>query len=146
LQKHVEVDEPEAEAVPALAAVSEEARPDALGDIQFDRMTEEDLLRGSKGWCRLPKRKMTGTEPDVSFASDAHGARILPCLYGRGSDWRTPRGDSWLVRVARIVERPTRFSDQFEYWRRRERQFVKAGGVNGGRSAVAFRTAGRSKP
>ncbi|WOJ89094.1 DNA-directed RNA polymerase subunit omega [Methylocapsa polymorpha] len=49
LQKHVEVDEPEAEAVPALAAVSEEARSDALGDIQFDRMTEEDLLRGLEG-------------------------------------------------------------------------------------------------
>lgn len=49
LQKHVEVDEPEAEAVPALAAVSEEARPDSLGDVQFDRMTEEDLLRGLEG-------------------------------------------------------------------------------------------------
>jgi DNA-directed RNA polymerase subunit omega len=49
LQKHVEVDEPEAEAVPALAAVSEEARGDALGDVQFDRMTEEDLLRGLEG-------------------------------------------------------------------------------------------------
>lgn len=49
LQKHVEVDEPEAEAVPALAAVAEEARSDALGDIQFDRMTEEDLLRGLEG-------------------------------------------------------------------------------------------------
>ncbi|SFK62648.1 DNA-directed RNA polymerase subunit omega [Methylocapsa palsarum] len=49
LQKHVEVDEPEAEAVPALASVSEEARGDALGDVQFDRMTEEDLLRGLEG-------------------------------------------------------------------------------------------------
>lgn len=49
LQKHVEVDEPEAEAVPALASVSEEARSDALGDVQFDRMTEEDLLRGLEG-------------------------------------------------------------------------------------------------
>jgi DNA-directed RNA polymerase subunit omega len=49
LQKHVEVDEPEAEAVPALAAVAEEARGDALGDVQFDRMTEEDLLRGLEG-------------------------------------------------------------------------------------------------
>ncbi len=49
LQKHVEVDEPEAEAVPALASVAEEARPDALGDVQFDRMTEEDLLRGLEG-------------------------------------------------------------------------------------------------
>jgi DNA-directed RNA polymerase subunit omega len=47
LQKHVEVDEPEAEAVPALAAAP--AASDALGDIQFDRMTEEDLLRGLEG-------------------------------------------------------------------------------------------------
>ena len=48
LQKNVEVDEPEAEAVPALSAVNE-----ALGqphsDVQFDRMTEEDLLRGLEG-------------------------------------------------------------------------------------------------
>jgi len=45
LQKHVEVDEPESEVVPALAA-SGEPTLDAAGDIQFDRMTEEDLLRG----------------------------------------------------------------------------------------------------
>ncbi len=45
LQKHVEVDEPEAEAVPALAAPSS----DGAGDLQFDRMTEEDLLRGLEG-------------------------------------------------------------------------------------------------
>jgi DNA-directed RNA polymerase subunit omega len=49
LQKHVEVDEPEAEAVPALTAMSERASSDAAGDIQFDRMTEEDLLRGLEG-------------------------------------------------------------------------------------------------
>jgi DNA-directed RNA polymerase subunit omega len=45
LQRHVEVDEPEAEATPALTP--------AVGDIdrdaQFDRMTEEDLLRGLEG-------------------------------------------------------------------------------------------------
>ncbi len=46
LQKHVEVDEPEAEVVPALVT-SEVA--DAGGDVQFDRMTEEDLLRGLEG-------------------------------------------------------------------------------------------------
>ena len=45
LQKHVEVDEPESEVVPALAASSDPAL-DASGDVQFDRMTEEDLLRG----------------------------------------------------------------------------------------------------
>ncbi len=49
LQKHVEVDEPEAEAVPALTPTMDKAASDALGDIQFDRMTEEDLLRGLEG-------------------------------------------------------------------------------------------------
>jgi DNA-directed RNA polymerase subunit omega len=43
LQRYVEVDEPEAEAVPLISA------PTASGDdseVQFDRMSEEDLLRG----------------------------------------------------------------------------------------------------
>ena len=44
LQKHVEVDEPEAEVVPVLSTA--ESTIDASGDVQFDRMTEEDLLRG----------------------------------------------------------------------------------------------------
>jgi DNA-directed RNA polymerase subunit omega len=45
LQKHVEVDEPEAEVVPALPSAAEGA------DVasEFDRMTEEDLLRGLEG-------------------------------------------------------------------------------------------------
>jgi DNA-directed RNA polymerase subunit omega len=51
LQKYVEVDEPEAEAVPLLssspaaAAVAPQSSSDD-GEIQFDRMSEEDLLRG----------------------------------------------------------------------------------------------------
>ena len=45
LQKHVEVDEPEAEVVPALPSATEGI--DAVGE--FDRMTEEDLLRGLEG-------------------------------------------------------------------------------------------------
>ncbi|BCM84962.1 DNA-directed RNA polymerase subunit omega [Methylobacterium indicum] len=51
LQKYVEVDEPEAETVPLLssspaaAAVAPQASGDG-DDIQFDRMSEEDLLRG----------------------------------------------------------------------------------------------------
>jgi DNA-directed RNA polymerase subunit omega len=49
LQKHVEVDEPEPEAVPALASPADRNASDALGDVQFDRMTEEDLLRGLEG-------------------------------------------------------------------------------------------------
>ena len=49
LQKNVEVDEPEAEAVPALVQPGDGQQADASGDIQFDRMTEEDLLRGLEG-------------------------------------------------------------------------------------------------
>ena len=49
LQKNVEVDEPEAEAVPALNTVSEALGEQPMGDVQFDRMTEEDLLRGLEG-------------------------------------------------------------------------------------------------
>jgi DNA-directed RNA polymerase subunit omega len=48
LQKHVEVDEPEAEVVPSLASIDPLAS-DAQGDVTFDRMTEEDLLRGLEG-------------------------------------------------------------------------------------------------
>lgn len=47
LQKHVEVDEPETEVVPALTTSSGEVGGD--GEVQFDRMTEEDLLRGLEG-------------------------------------------------------------------------------------------------
>ena len=46
LQKYVEVDEPEAETVPALAG---SGSSDDDGNVSFDRMTEEDLLRGLEG-------------------------------------------------------------------------------------------------
>jgi DNA-directed RNA polymerase subunit omega len=46
LQRHVEVDEPETEAAPPLAATGADLQE---GDAQFDRMTEEDLLRGLEG-------------------------------------------------------------------------------------------------
>jgi DNA-directed RNA polymerase subunit omega len=46
LQRHVEVDEPETEAAPPLAAAGADL---GEGDAQFDRMTEEDLLRGLEG-------------------------------------------------------------------------------------------------
>ena len=55
LQKYVEVDEPEAETVPLLsnapAAVPAATRPNSGDDseVQFDRMSEEDLLRGLEG-------------------------------------------------------------------------------------------------
>jgi DNA-directed RNA polymerase subunit omega len=46
LQRHVEVDEPEAEMVPALTPIG---GVETGSDAQFDRMTEEDLLRGLEG-------------------------------------------------------------------------------------------------
>jgi DNA-directed RNA polymerase subunit omega len=48
LQKHVEVDEPEAEPAPPLQPAGF-GGSDLAGDVQFDRMTEEDLLRGLEG-------------------------------------------------------------------------------------------------
>ena len=50
LQKQVEVDEPEAEVVPALTPQTDTIHAtDSAGATQFDRMTEEDLLRGLEG-------------------------------------------------------------------------------------------------
>ncbi len=49
LQNQVEVDEPEAEVVPALSTGPAAMQSDAKTDVQFDRMTEEDLLRGLEG-------------------------------------------------------------------------------------------------
>ena len=49
LQKHVEVDEPEPEAVPAMAPAGRADPEVGGGEVQFDRMTEEDLLRGLEG-------------------------------------------------------------------------------------------------
>jgi DNA-directed RNA polymerase subunit omega len=49
LQKYVEVDEPEPEVVPMIASASGEKSvpaPEESGDIAFDRMSEEELLRG----------------------------------------------------------------------------------------------------
>ena len=53
LQKHVEVDEPEAEAAPAIerAAADVETEMADVADepVTFDRMSEEDLLAGIEG-------------------------------------------------------------------------------------------------
>ena len=47
LQKYVEVDEPEAEAVPMIAASgAETAGASEDSEVTFDRMSEEELLRG----------------------------------------------------------------------------------------------------
>lgn len=49
LQKYVEVDEPEPEVVPMIAAATGDkptTAADDNGDVAFDRMSEEELLRG----------------------------------------------------------------------------------------------------
>lgn len=47
LQKYVEVDEPEAEPVPMIAApASADTGADDAAEVTFDRMSEEELLRG----------------------------------------------------------------------------------------------------
>ena len=48
LQKHVEIDEPEADAA-ALLAESEDASDAPEENISFDRMSEEELLAGIEG-------------------------------------------------------------------------------------------------
>ena len=58
LQKQVEVDEPEAEAVPALAPVLDGAN--SAGE--FERMTEEDLYEGSRISSRPPTPRTMATE------------------------------------------------------------------------------------
>ena len=55
LQKHVEVDEPEAEAAPPMVNNAFAGQVDAGGEAQFDRMTEEDLLRGLEGMAPPPE-------------------------------------------------------------------------------------------
>ena len=52
LQKFVEVDEPEPEAVPMIASPTTEAAAPSVDDdseMTFDRMSEEELLRGLEG-------------------------------------------------------------------------------------------------
>ena len=53
LQKYVEVDEPEPEAVPLIGAPGTGVDADDT-DVTTDRMTEEELLKGLEG-LRLPK-------------------------------------------------------------------------------------------
>ena len=62
MQKHVEIDEPETSEVPMLA-VSDDLpvvveAPEETGD-EYDRMTEEDLLRGLEG---LPPAESPGSQ------------------------------------------------------------------------------------
>ncbi|QPC41789.1 DNA-directed RNA polymerase subunit omega [Kaustia mangrovi] len=63
MQKYVEVDEPEADLVPALTSGAQDAPAETLSqsdddDVSLDRMSEEDLLRGLEG---LPPAESPGS-------------------------------------------------------------------------------------
>jgi DNA-directed RNA polymerase subunit omega len=56
LQKQVEVDEPEAETVPMIASSSQRTQVNVVDDsnVAFDRMSEDELLRGLDGLVAPP--------------------------------------------------------------------------------------------
>lgn len=58
MQKYVEVDEPEEDVVPALTHDPGVLQADDSDDVVFDRMSEEDLLRGLEG---LPPAESPGS-------------------------------------------------------------------------------------
>ena len=60
LQKHVEVDEPEAEAAPPMVNPNTQAQIELGIEAQFDRMPEEELLRGLEGLTPPPEPEDDG--------------------------------------------------------------------------------------
>src|SRR5271155_47676 len=58
MQKQVEVDEPETESAPPLVPAN--VTLDSDTDVVFDRMTEEDLLRGLEGMAPPPEPEDEG--------------------------------------------------------------------------------------
>jgi DNA-directed RNA polymerase subunit omega len=62
LQKYVEVDEPEPEAVPMIAGAGGGVEADDM-EITADRMTEEELLKGLEGLAP-PEARPEPPEPD----------------------------------------------------------------------------------
>jgi DNA-directed RNA polymerase subunit omega len=65
LQKQVEVDEPEAEAVPMIAAPQQRSTQINQVDdsnVSFDRMSEDELLRGLDGLVAPPPSSSSGDD------------------------------------------------------------------------------------
>jgi len=64
LQKQVEVDEPEAETVPMIAAQQSRTQVNAVDDahVAFDRMSEDELLRGLDGLVAPPPSSNNGED------------------------------------------------------------------------------------
>jgi DNA-directed RNA polymerase subunit omega len=68
LQKQVEVDEPEAESVPMIAAPQSRTQVNAVDDtnVSFDRMSEDELLRGLDGLV-APPPSQSSAEDDNEY-------------------------------------------------------------------------------
>ena len=67
LQKYVEVDEPEPEAVPLIGAAGEGVDADDT-EVTLDRMTEEELLKGLEGLAppeERPEPEIEGGDEDI---------------------------------------------------------------------------------
>jgi DNA-directed RNA polymerase subunit omega len=64
LQKQVEVDEPEAESVPMIPAPQSRTQINMVDDsnIAFDRMSEDELLRGLDGLVAPPPAASSGDD------------------------------------------------------------------------------------
>jgi DNA-directed RNA polymerase subunit omega len=64
LQKQVEVDEPEAEVVPMIASSSQRTQVNVVDDsnVAFDRMSEDELLRGLDGLVAPPPTSSSGDD------------------------------------------------------------------------------------
>jgi DNA-directed RNA polymerase subunit omega len=64
LQKQVEVDEPESEPVPMIAAPQQRTQINQVDDsnVQFDRMSEDELLRGLDGLVAPPPSTSSGDD------------------------------------------------------------------------------------
>ena len=62
LQKYVEVDEPEPDAMPLIGANGEKIEADDT-EVTTDRMTEEELLKGLEGLAP-PEERPEPPEPD----------------------------------------------------------------------------------
>ena len=93
LQKYVEVDEPEAETVPLLsntaAAGPDAPRATATTDVTFDRMSEEDLLRGLEGLVPPSRARTTTTRISASI-QDLAKARLEPGFFAFAAFRRDP--------------------------------------------------------
>ena len=94
LQKHVEVDEPEAEAAPPMVTPNAQAQIELGAEAQFDRMTEEDLLRGLEGLTPPPEPEEEGgvslPRSDFEPRRSSPDAAVIPPAFVARRDFFAP--------------------------------------------------------